>query len=161
MKNYSSDFVNICIKNNIRFNLAESCTGGLISSKLVAIKNVSKVYEFGIVTYSNESKQSLLKVPRNTLKKHGAVSEQTAEAMVKTLSNNSKIDFSFAITGIAGPGGGTIEKPIGLVYHSFYFKKIKRVFIIKKIYNGYRNIIRENAASFSIYKSYIIIKSIV
>ena len=159
MKNYATDLVSFCIKNNINVNLAESCTGGLISSKLIDVAGASRIFKFGVISYSNESKNLLLKVPKSILNKYGAVSEETASSMVEKLSNFAEIQFSMAVTGIAGPGGGTRNKPIGLVYHSFYYKKSKKKYVIKKKYKGNRNKIRNAAALFSIYQSYIILKS--
>ena len=161
MRNYSKKLVNLCIKNGIKISLAESCTGGLISSKLIGVENVSKILDYGIVTYSNNSKIHFLKVPKHILEKHGAVSRETAEAMVYGLSDLSETNFSMAVTGIAGPGGESKDKPIGLVYHSFFSKNSKNLIVIKKNYTGNRNQIRNYASLYSIYKSYIILKSTV
>jgi nicotinamide-nucleotide amidase len=95
---------------------AESCTGGLVSHRLTNIPGASAVLMCGLVTYSNESKMRLLGVPPETLEKHGAVSEETARAMAEGARQRSGVDFSVALTGIAGPGGGSPEKPVGTVY---------------------------------------------
>ena len=157
MKNYSREFINLCLKKNLKVSIAESCTGGLISSKLTEIENASKVFKYGIVTYSNDSKISFLKVPKRVLFNYGAVSKETAKSMVNGLSKISKVDLYIAITGIAGPGGGSKEKPVGLVYHAFLTKKLQEALIIKKIYSGNRSKIREKAATFSIHKSYTLL----
>ena len=161
MKNYATKLVSLCIRNNININLAESCSGGLISSKLIDVEGVSKIFKFGVVSYSNDSKNVLLKVPKSILNEFGAVSKETASSMVEKLSKFKEVQFSMAVTGVAGPGGGTKSKPIGLVYHSFFYKKSKKKYVIKKKYKGDRNTIRNEAALFSIYQSYIILKSVI
>ena len=95
---------------------AESCTGGLVAATLTEIAGSSDVVDCGFVTYSNAAKQAMLGVPPATLKRHGAVSGETAAAMAAGALKNSRADVSVAITGIAGPGGGTKEKPVGLVH---------------------------------------------
>jgi nicotinamide-nucleotide amidase len=95
---------------------AESCTGGLVAAALTEIAGSSDVFERGFVTYSNDAKQELLGVPEATLMTHGAVSQATAEAMAQGALAHSRGDLSVAITGVAGPGGGTAEKPVGLVH---------------------------------------------
>jgi len=145
-------FVAFCIKNKIHVNIAESCTGGLISSKIVSINNASSVLKYAIVTYTNESKRSFLKVPLKVLQKYGAVSEETACYMVKGLSSkDKKVNFSLAVTGIAGPSGGSQAKPVGLVYFAFLYNK--KITINKKLFKGNRNDIREKAANYALKKS--------
>jgi nicotinamide-nucleotide amidase len=99
-----------------RLATAESCTGGLVAALLTEIAGSSDVVERGLVTYSNEAKQELLGVPAETLERHGAVSAETAEAMAAGALARSHAEVAVAITGIAGPGGGSAEKPVGLVY---------------------------------------------
>ena len=158
MKEKTQKFLNICIKNNLKISLAESCTGGMVSSAIVSIPLASSVFQYGLITYSNESKSKLLQVPKSILIKHGAVSKQTAESMVKGLFNLSKADFCIAITGIAGPSGGTKNKPVGLVYHSFLLKN-KSPIVKKKLYLGNRNLIRKSATAYCLEKSFAIISS--
>ena len=104
------------IKKKLKISFAESCTGGLLSSAITSVNGSSKVFTLGLVTYSNQSKNHLLKVPKQIIKKHGAVSIQCCFAMVDNLSKFSKSNIAVSITGIAGPGGGTKQKPVGLVY---------------------------------------------
>ena len=150
--------IRICIKKKIRINLAESCTGGLICSKIISATNASKVFELGLITYSNESKVKLLGIPNEIIINHGAVSEQTAYQMVKGLAKYKNIDFSFAVTGVAGPTGGTSQKPVGLIYFSFYLHNTK-IKVEKKIFKGSRNKIREKAANYALERSIEIIES--
>jgi nicotinamide-nucleotide amidase len=100
----------------LKLATAESCTGGLVAAALTDIAGSSAVVDCGFVTYSNEAKQAMLGVPAATLKRHGAVSAETAAAMAAGALKKSRADVSVAITGIAGPGGGTKEKPVGLVH---------------------------------------------
>lgn len=102
----------------LTISCAESCTGGLVSATLINVPGISELYKAGFVTYSNKAKRRLLGVKKGTLQKYGAVSSQTAEEMVKGLLAETKTDVGLAVTGIAGPDGGTKEKPVGLVYIS-------------------------------------------
>jgi len=106
----------LCRARGLRIATAESCTGGLVAAALTEIAGSSDVVECGFVTYSNEAKQKILGVPAATLKRHGAVSSETAAAMAAGALKNSQADLSVAVTGIAGPGGGSKQKPVGLVY---------------------------------------------
>ena len=116
MKKISQKIVKLLTKKKLKISLAESCTGGLLSSSINSISGSSKVFTIGLVTYSNQSKISILKVPKNIIRKHGAVSYETCLAMVKNLSKISKTNISVSITGIAGPKGGAKTKPVGLVF---------------------------------------------
>ncbi len=100
----------------LKIATAESCTGGLVAATLTEIAGSSDVVDCGFITYSNAAKQAMLGVPEATLKRHGAVSGETAAAMAAGALKNSQADVAVAITGIAGPGGGTAEKPVGLVH---------------------------------------------
>ena len=104
------------INKKLTISVAESCTGGLLAHNLTKIANSSNYFQMGLITYSNESKNKILKVNKNIIKKYGAVSKECCEAMVKNLSKISKSKINVSITGIAGPGGGTKDKPVGLVY---------------------------------------------
>jgi nicotinamide-nucleotide amidase len=100
----------------LKIATAESCTGGLISALLTEIAGSSDVFERGFVTYSNQAKQEMLGVPEALLIRHGAVSEEVARAMAQGALAHSRADLAVAVTGVAGPGGGTAEKPVGLVH---------------------------------------------
>jgi len=121
--------VRILTKRKLNISFAESCTGGLLSSTITSINGSSKVFTLGLVVYSNKSKNSILKIPNIILKRYGAVSEQICSAMVKNLSKISKTNMSLSITGIAGPGGGTKKKPVGLVYIGI--KKGNKIYVKK------------------------------
>jgi len=101
---------------NLTIAVAESCTGGLLSAALTDIAGASDVFDSGFITYSNESKTELVSVPANLIERHGAVSADVAAAMAEGVLKNSAVDLSAAITGIAGPGGGSAAKPVGLVF---------------------------------------------
>ena len=110
------NLLKLLIKKKYKISVAESCTGGLISSSITSISGASKVFNLGLVTYSNQAKIKILKVNKNIIKKYGAVSHECCSAMVKNLSRISKANINVSITGIAGPKGGTKQKPVGLVY---------------------------------------------
>ena len=116
MKKLSQNVVNLLSKKRLKISFAESCTGGLLSSSITSISGSSKVFTLGLVTYSNQSKINILKVSKKIITKHGAVSYETCLSMVKNLSKISKTNISVSITGIAGPKGGTKQKPVGLVF---------------------------------------------
>ena len=116
MENLANKVVQKLIKKRLKVSFAESCTGGLLSSSITSINGSSKVFNLGLVTYSNKAKINILKVPYKIIKKYGAVSEECCLSMVKNLCKISKANISVSITGIAGPNGGTKLKPVGLVY---------------------------------------------
>ena len=142
MSNLSLKIVKLLTKKKLTVSFAESCTGGLLASSITSISGSSKVFNMGLVTYSNNAKVKLLQVPKKTITKYGAVSYETCLSMVKNLSKTSKSNISISITGVAGPNGGTKEKPVGLVYIGLkkgskiivkqnYFKSKKRISIQK------------------------------
>ena len=104
------------IKKKLTISVAESCTGGLLANNLTKLANSSKYFIMGLTTYSNQAKIKILKVNKNIIRKYGAVSHECCKAMVQNLSKISKSKINISITGIAGPGGGSKEKPVGLVY---------------------------------------------
>ena len=104
------------IKKKLKISFAESCTGGLLASSITSISGSSKIFNLGLITYSNHAKIKFLNVNKNIIKKYGAVSHECCLAMVDNLSKISKANINVSITGIAGPNGGTKQKPVGLVY---------------------------------------------
>ena len=134
--------INKLIKKKLKISVAESCTGGMLSSAITSVPGSSKVFFLGVVCYSNQSKINILKVSKNIIKKYGAVSEQVCLNMLEKINKISKSNISVSVTGIAGPSGGTKEKPIGLVYvgikidkkiniKKYLFKQKKRAYIQK------------------------------
>ena len=142
MKNLSHKVVKLLSKKKLKISFAESCTGGLLSSSITSISGSSKVFTFGLITYSNQAKIKILKIPKSIIIKNGAVSYETCLYMVKNLYKISKTDVSVSITGIAGPKGGTKEKPIGLVYIGI--KKGTKILVSKNHFNSNkRNLIQK------------------
>tara|TARA_B100002019_G_C21167519_1_gene546664 strand:+ start:337 stop:804 length:468 start_codon:yes stop_codon:yes gene_type:complete len=117
------------IRNKITISVAESCTGGLIASEITSVPNSSNIFNLGLVTYSNQSKEKLLKIKKQNLKKYGAVSAQICKDMVENLFKISKTDLCISTTGIAGPSGGSKFKPVGLVYVGIKFKKNCKIYM--------------------------------
>ena len=143
MSNLSLKIVKLLTSKGLTVSFAESCTGGLLSSSITSISGSSKVFNMGLVTYSNNAKVKLLKVPKKTINKYGAVSYETCLSMVKNLSKISKSNISISITGVAGPNGGTKEKPIGLVYIGL--KKGRKTIIKKNLFNNKKRILIQKA----------------
>ena len=134
--------IRILTKKKLKISFAESCTGGLLASSITSISGSSKIFNLSLVTYSNQAKIKLLKINKNIIRKYGAVSYECCLAMVNNLSKISKANINISITGIAGPTGGTKQKPVGLVYigikkgnktqiYKFFFKSKKRSSIQK------------------------------
>ena len=138
MSNLSLKIVKLLTKKKLTVSFAESCTGGLLASSITSISGSSKVFNMGLVTYSNNAKVKLLKVPKKTITKYGAVSYETCLSMVKNLSKISKSNISISITGIAGPNGGTKEKPVGLVYIGL--KKGSKIIVKKNLFKSKKRI---------------------
>tara|TARA_Y100001970_G_scaffold255451_1_gene332167 strand:- start:3149 stop:3622 length:474 start_codon:yes stop_codon:yes gene_type:complete len=135
MKNLSNKIIRLLRKKRLKLSIAESCTGGMLSNSITSVSGSSKVFKMGLVTYSNESKRQLLKVPRQIFKKYGAVSIQCCYSMLNGLNKIGKADICISITGIAGPNGGSKKKPVGLVYIGIKKNnkvKINRYFFQKK-----------------------------
>ena len=134
MSNLSLKIVKLLTKKKLTVSFAESCTGGLLASSITSISGSSKVFNMGLVTYSNNAKVKLLKVPKKIITKYGAVSYETCLSMVKNLSKITKSNISISITGVAGPNGGTKEKPVGLVYIGL--KKGSKTIIKKNLFKS-------------------------
>ncbi len=137
--------VELLVANKLTVTCAESCTGGMLSARLINVPGVSEVYKSGYVTYSNKAKRKLLGVKKSTLEKYGAVSPQTAEEMAKGLASVSKGDVAVGVTGLAGPDGGTEKKPVGLVYIACSVKG--EVTVREYHFSGNRQTIREATVS--------------
>ena len=134
--------IKILTKKKLKISFAESCTGGLLASTITSISGASKVFNLGLVTYSNQAKIKILKVNKNTIKKYGAVSSECCHSMVNNLSRISKANINVSITGIAGPKGGTKKKPVGLVYIGV--KKANKTQITKCLFkNKKRSLIQK------------------
>jgi nicotinamide-nucleotide amidase len=149
-QNLLDKFFQIFIKNNLNIVLAESCTGGKLADYITSKSRASKFFEGSIVTYSNELKNKLLGVNLDTLKTHGAVSEQCVLEMSRGLKNLTNADVCISISGIAGPTGGTKEKPAGTVYFGLIIDD--KEYTLKKIFSGEREDVRQKAVHFSIWK---------
>ena len=152
MKKFSKKVVKLLSKKGLKLSFVESCTGGLLSSSITSVSGSSKVFSLGLVTYSNQAKIEILKVPKTIITKHGAVSYETCLSMVKNLNKISKTNISVSITGVAGPKGGTKQKPVGLVYigikkgnktlvKKFLFKSKKRNSIQRSTVNKALNLV--------------------
>ena len=134
MKKISQKIVSLLKKKRFKISFAESCTGGLLSSAITSISGSSKVFTLGLVTYSNQSKINTLKVPKKIIMKHGAVSYEACLSMVKNLNKISKTNISISITGVAGPKGGTKQKPVGLVFIGI--KKSNKILVRKYLFKN-------------------------
>ena len=135
--------VKLLEKNDFSISTAESCTGGLLSARIINVPGASEVFKEGMVTYTNKSKRKRLDVSKSTLKKYGAVSKQTAKEMAAGIAFNSDSDAALSITGIAGPDGGTEEKPVGLVYIGLYVQG--KILAEEFHFSGNRQEIREQS----------------
>ncbi len=141
MKKISQKIVKLLSKKSLKLSFAESCTGGLLSSSITSISGSSKVFTLGLVTYSNQAKINILKVPKKIIMKYGAVSYEACLSMVKNLNKISKTNISVSITGVAGPKGGSKQKPVGLVYIGI--KKGNMTLVKKYLFkNKKRNLIQ-------------------
>ena len=146
MKKLSQKVVKLLIKKKLKISFAESCTGGLLSSFITSISGSSKVFTIGLVTYSNHAKIKILKVPKKIIMKYVAVSYETCLYMVKNLNKISKTNISVSITGVAGPKGGTKQKPVGLVFIGI--KKGNKTLVKKYLFkNKRRNSIQESSVN--------------
>jgi nicotinamide-nucleotide amidase len=122
------------IKKKLKISFAESCTGGMLASSITSISGASKVFNLGLVTYSNEAKVKILRVNKSIIQKYGAVSAECCKSMVVNLAKISKAQINVSITGIAGPNGGTKNKPVGLVFIGV--KKSNKLVIFKNLFKS-------------------------
>ena len=156
MKKLSQKLVKLLSKKKLKVSFAESCTGGLLSSTITSISGSSKVFTLGLVTYSNQSKINTLNVPKKIIMKHGAVSYETCLSMVKNLNRISKTNISVSITGIAGPKGGTKQKPVGLVFIGI--KKGSKTLVKKYLFKNKK---RSSIQRSTVYKALNLILSFI
>ena len=146
----AEDLIEKCRNKRMTLCTAESCTGGLLSAKLTEISGSSMVFDRAFITYSNQAKMDMLKVDMNTLESFGAVSEQVANEMLLGALNHSGSDLSISITGIAGPGGGSPEKPVGTV--CFAWGSVQNGNHCTRHFSGDRSAVREQAVCFALSK---------
>jgi len=144
LNNKSKKIVNFLNRKKIRISIAESCTGGLLSSAITSVSGSSKIFALGLITYSNQSKNSVLKIPKKIIRIYGAVSYETCFSMVRNLSKIGKTEVSVSITGIAGPKGGTRKKPVGLVYIGI--KKGNKTLVKKHLFKNKGRLYIQKAA---------------
>ena len=137
--------VQLLTEKKLKISTAESCTGGLIAAAIVNVPGASEVFEEGFVTYSNDAKSRHLGVKKQTLDQYGAVSEETVSEMAEGCAKRTGADITIVSSGIAGPGGGTEDKPVGLVYIAFYYKG--KVYVFKNIFSGDREQVRRQAVA--------------
>lgn len=156
-KNIMDYTVDLLKSNNLTLSLAESCTGGMIASEFIKYSGASTFFNRGYVTYSNESKVDILNVSEKTLLDYGAVSQETCQEMVEGLFNNSQSDICLSVTGIAGPSGGTPEKPVGLVYIGIRYKN--KITIKQFNFTGDRMVVRRRSLLNAFYMIYDQIKN--
>ncbi len=131
------------IKKKLTISVAESCTGGLLAHNLTKLANSSKYFQMGLTTYSNQAKIEILKVNKNIIRKYGAVSHDCCKAMVQNLSKISKSKINVSITGIAGPGGASKSKPVGLVYIGI--KKLNKIVVYENFFKQSKRILIQKA----------------
>jgi len=150
MKSLANKLVKRLIQKKLKISFAESCTGGMLCSTITSVSGSSKVFDLGMITYSNKTKMAILKVPKKIISKYGAVSNQCCLSMVRNLSKISKANISVSITGVAGPNGGTKLKPVGLVYIGI--KKGNSISIKKNLFKSKNRILVQKATTLKVLK---------
>jgi nicotinamide-nucleotide amidase len=156
MKNLAHKLVKKLIQKKLKISFAESCTGGMLSSTITSISGSSKIFNIGLVTYSNKAKIDILKVPKKIISKYGAVSNECCLSMVKKISKISKANISVSITGVAGPNGGTKLKPVGLVYIGI--KKGNKIIVQKSLFKNKNRISIQKATTTKVLKILLVLK---
>ena len=156
MKKLAIKIVKKLIRKKLKISFAESCTGGMLSSTITSVSGSSKIFNLGLVTYSNKVKMDILKVPKKIINKYGAVSNECCLSMVKNLSKISRANISISITGIAGPNGGTKLKPVGLVYIGI--KKGNKIIIQKNLFKNKNRLSIQKATTSKVLKSILTLK---
>ncbi len=137
---FNNKIIKKILNKNITVSVAESCTGGLLASKFVSTPGISKVFNMGLIVYSNKAKSALLKISNIKIKKYGAVSKEVCNEMLLSLKKISKSNLCITTTGIAGPSGGTRHKPVGTVYIGIKYNK--KTLIKKSLYSGSRRAVQ-------------------
>ena len=156
MKNLANKLVKKLIQKKLKIAFAESCTGGMLSSTITSVSGSSKVFNLGLITYSNKAKIDVLKVSKKIISKYGAVSNECCLSMVKNLSKISKANISISITGVAGPNGGTKLKPIGLVYIGI--QKGNKIIVQKNLFKNKNRISIQKATTAKVLKNILALK---
>ena len=156
MKNLANKLVKELIQKKLKISFAESCTGGMLSSVITSVSGSSKVFNLGLITYSNKAKIDILKVPKKIISKYGSVSYECCLSMVKNLSKISKANISVSITGVAGPDGGTKLKPVGLVYIGI--KKGNKIIVQQNLFRNKNRILIQKATTLKVLKTVLTLK---
>ena len=156
MKKIANKLVKKIIQKKLKISFAEYCTGGMLSSIITSVSGSSKVFNLGLITYSNKAKIDILKVPKKIISKYGAVSNECCLLMVKNLSKISKANISISITGIAGPNGGTKLKPVGLVYIGI--KKGNKIIVQKILFKNKNRISIQKATTAKVLQTLLALK---
>ena len=156
MKILTNKLVKKLIRKKLKISFAESCSGGMLSSAITSVSGSSKVFNLGLITYSNKTKIDILKVPKKIINKYGAVSSECCLSMVKNLSKISKSNITVSITGIAGPNGGTKLKPVGLVYIGI--KKGNNIGVQKILFKSKNRISIQKATTIKVLKLVLALK---
>jgi len=156
MKNLANKLVKKLIEKKLTISFAESCTGGMLSSTITSVSGSSKIFNLGLVTYSNKSKISILKIPKKIINKYGSVSNECCLSMVKNLSKISQANISVSITGVAGPSGGSKLKPIGLVYIGI--KKGNKIIIQRNLFKKTNRILIQKAVTVKVLSDVLALK---
>tara|TARA_B110000438_G_C15455111_1_gene496324 strand:- start:112 stop:585 length:474 start_codon:yes stop_codon:yes gene_type:complete len=156
IKKLANKLVKKLIEQKLKISFVESCTGGLLSSTITSVSGSSKVFDLGLITYSNKTKINILNVPKKIINKYGAVSNECCLSMVKNLDKISKADISVSITGIAGPKGGTKLKPVGLVFIGI--KKRNKIIVLRNFFNNKNRISIQKAATNKVLKTLLVLK---
>ena len=156
MKNLAIKLVKKLTQKKFKISFAESCTGGMLSSTITSVNGSSKVFNLGLVTYSNKAKIDILKVPKKIIQKYGAVSNECCLSMVKNLSKISKANISVSITGVAGPNGGTKLKPVGLVYIGI--KKGNKISVQRNLFKSKNRIFIQKSTTTKVLKTILAFK---
>ena len=156
MKNLATKLVKKLIQKKLKISFAESCTGGMLSSTITSVSGSSKIFNLGLVTYSNKSKISILKIPKKIISKYGSVSNECCLSMVKNLSKISRANISVSITGVAGPSGGSKLKPIGLVFIGI--KKGNKIIIQRNLFKKTNRILIQKAVTVKVLSDVLALK---